>query len=80
MIEFQIKMSFNDNHIVPPHRDYAEFLNDNITGKRASCDKQTNKFGTDLISVCKHYMIQICNERVGEYKGQLYLSVLMTIV
>ena len=58
----------NDNHIVAHLRDYEEFLNDSVATRRVSCDKQTNKFGKDLISFCKNYMMQICNGRIGEDK------------
>ena len=54
----------NDNHIVAPLRHYEEFFNDSVATRRVSCDKQTNKFGKDLISFCKNYMLQICNGRI----------------
>ena len=60
----------NDNHIVAHLRDYDEFLNDSVATRRVSCDKQTNKFGKDLISSCKNYMMQICNDRIGDDKDK----------
>ncbi|MEW8547371.1 MAG: endonuclease/exonuclease/phosphatase family protein [Candidatus Thiodiazotropha sp.] len=52
---------------VPDLEEYDEILNvHNNIPDRVSCDKITNKFGSDLINFCKSYSLLIVNGRVGE--------------
>ena len=68
----------NDVHIVPTLRNYEEYRQDETITKKISCDKYTNKFGLDLIKLCKTYMIQTCNGRYVEDKGISHFTVIST--
>ena len=57
-----------DKNIVPVLEEYQDFLHDKAS-IRTSCDKGVNKFGLELLELCRVYMLRICNGRQSSDNG-----------
>ena len=54
--------------IIPLKQRYQSLKINEHCIKRSSCDKMINKFGSDLIELCKTYSLRILSGRTGSDK------------